>query len=88
MWSSSSASLYPQQLLGDSNLFAFAPSVMWDLATMASVQPHRAQSLAQSVDDRNFDGSCTWEEALAYTDGMKVILLGWMRIEKAPVQLT
>ena len=42
---------------------------------MASVPPHRAESLARSFDNANLDGNCTLEEAIAHTDGMKILYL-------------
>ena len=42
---------------------------------MASVPPHRAESLARSFDNANLDGNCALEEAIAHTDGMKILYL-------------
>ena len=42
---------------------------------MASVPPHRAELLARSFDNANLDGNCTLEEAIAHTDGMKILYL-------------
>ena len=44
---------------------------------MASVQPQRAPSLAQSWHDdpEMLDGALTWEEAIVNTDGIKVVVV-------------
>ena len=36
------------------------------------------------MDDENFDGKVTWDEAIANTDGMKVIVLERPVIRKEP----
>ena len=52
---------------------------------MASVAPHRSISLAQSVDETNLDGSITWDEAIANTDGVGVVGLERPMIVNKPV---
>ena len=44
---------------------------------MASVQPQRAPSLAQSLHDEleMLNGALTWEEAIVNIDGMKIVVV-------------
>ena len=68
------------------DIFVAAPLKYWSLRyylvllrlcleVMASNPPQRSISLAQSVDDRNLDGSVTFEEAIANTEGLKTLHL-------------
>ena len=68
----------------------FATSILCSfLRIMASAPPTRPVSLAQSIDDSNLDGAVTWDEAVANTDGMKILVLDKpMVVNKPPGQIT
>ena len=68
----------------------FATSILCSfLRIMASAPPTRPVSLAQSIDDSNLDGAVTWDEAVANTDGMKILFLDKpMVVNKPPGQIT
>ena len=57
-------------ILGNFLIFPSAP-----IAVVASAPPQRAELLARSFDNANLDGNCTLEEAIAHTDGMKILYL-------------
>ena len=78
------------------DIFVAAPLKYWSLRyylvllrlcleVMASNPPQRSISLAQSVDDRNLDGSVTFEEAIANTEGLKTLQLEKPIIVHKPV---